>query len=94
MSQSYREDCNDAKAVRRGIVEPRPLRAAKKRTKGQVVVEYRYPSLPMARARSWSKFGAYPDLATAQQVIANKTRSGSSGAEFRIRPEEPKHGTA
>lgn len=78
----YREACNEAKAVRRGIVEPRPVsRAAKKRQAKPVVVEYRYPAF-MA---GWFKFGAYADVATAQAVIANKTRTRHS-AEYRIKP--------
>lgn len=73
-----------AKDARRGVVEQKPV-GGKKRQARPVIVEYRYPGFLLPWAREWSKFGSYADIATAQQVIANKTRTRSH-AEYRIRP--------
>jgi hypothetical protein len=82
----YRESSNQAKAVRRGIVEPRPIGGKKRQGKKTVVVEIRYPGLNLPFARDWHKFGAYEDRETAETVIANKTRGGNGRPEYRIKP--------
>lgn len=86
MTTSYREASNEAKAVRQGIVEARPIGGKKRQGKKDVVVELRYPGSSFKWAARWHKFGAYPDLATAQQVVDNKTRGKSGTTEYRIKP--------
>jgi hypothetical protein len=92
MSRSYREDCNDAKAVRRGIAEQRP--ASGKNGKARpVIVESRWLRDPFAILRSrpkreWRKYGAYRTEDEARTMIANATRKYGF-LEFRIRASLP-----
>jgi hypothetical protein len=87
----YREACNEAKAVRRGIVEQRPIRAkARSKQAKPHVVEYRFtnPVLRLMARTQWSVFGRYATPDVAQSVVDNKNRSAANsiGAEYRVRP--------
>lgn len=47
-------------------------------------VEYRYPDSGFPELRAWREYGSYPNTQTAQEVVANKTRSATT-AEYRIK---------
>ena len=95
MGQSYREDCNEAKAARQGIVDQRPVRPVSKKAK-PVVVEYRLSE----RARKnfagnfwselkmgdWHKWHAYRTVEEAQKAIDNDVRKNQGLWEFRLKP--------
>jgi hypothetical protein len=89
--QSYREDCNDAKAARQGIVEQRPLRIASKKSKPVIVQSRRHKrcALPQWMIEpKWRKWGSYRTAEEAQKVIDLQSRKHSDLWEFRIKPEE------
>lgn len=81
---AYRESSNAAKAVRRGIVEPRPV-GGKKRQDKPVIVESRWPGSPIKVWREWRKSASYADLATAEAAMANQQRKHPR-FEYRIKP--------
>jgi hypothetical protein len=87
----YRESSNAAKAVRRGIVQSRPV-GGKKRQAKDVIVESRYRAdapgifgLLFGADREWRKHAAYNSPAVAQQAIANLERK-YRWSEYRIKP--------
>lgn len=81
----YRESCIERQAVRRGIVEPRPV-GGKRRQDKPVVVECRYPVSGLPMLRGWWKFGSYATTEIAEQTMARQRRKHPS-AEYRIRPQ-------
>lgn len=83
--RSYREDCNHAKAARRGEIEQRPVGRRAKREK-PVIVEARHPNGPFKSWRTWRKWKAYGTVAEAETARDNLARKYAS-MEFRLRPE-------
>lgn len=85
---SYREDCNHAKAARAGIVEQRPVRPVAKKER-PVVVEYtRHPRCPLPVSlvsREWRKWGSYRTVEEAQRVVELQARKHSDLWEFRVK---------
>ena len=82
----YRESSNRAKAVRRGVVEPRPV-AGKKTQAKAIVVEWRWPDSPFKSFRKWSKRGAYATAEVAIRALDNFKRKHPRW-EFRIKPPQ------
>lgn len=88
MGVSYREQNNKAAAVRRGIVEPRPVsKRSKIKPPRTIVVEMRFLRPGRVFPRGWSKHGAYSSLGVAQQVVDQGNRKYAGGIEYRIRPD-------
>lgn len=89
--QSYREDCNDAKLARQGIVEQRPLVPKAKKDKRVVVQSRRHKRCVLPEwlvEPEWRKWGSYRTAEEAQKVVDLQTRKHSDLWEFRIKPEE------
>lgn len=92
MVQSYREDCNEAKLAREGIVEQRPIRQKSKKDK-PIVVEYRIQTkntpgwLLSFRNDKWHKWHSYRNREEAQTAIDNQIRKHSGLWEFRIKED-------
>lgn len=89
MSQSYREDCNEAKAKRAGIVEQRQVRSVSKKAK-PITVEYRRSPKQrddglFRRFTDWRKWSNYRTVGEAEKVIANQLRKYPDLWEFRIK---------
>lgn len=93
MAQSYREDCNQAKAARAGIVEQRPQPNRNKRAK-PVAVEYRLSEIARTQFRGnfwtifgteWSKWHSYRTQAEAEKAIADQQRKHPDLWEFRLK---------
>ena len=91
MVKSYREDCNDAKAARRGLVDQRPIGGRSKREK-PVIVEYRCTAEWANKApwskRDWRKFGAYRNKSEAEKVVTSQTRKDVGFREYRIKEDD------
>jgi hypothetical protein len=85
---SYRESCNEAKAVRAGIVEQRPIRPTSKKDK-PVIVECRRHlrcQLPESLvSKEWRKWNRYRTVEEAEKAMALQRRKLSDLWEFRIR---------
>lgn len=86
---NYREGCIRAKAVRAGIIDPRPLATPSKKAK-PVVLEARALDDYRCRDRAyggWRKWSAYASVAEAEQACSNLARKYARLWEFRVRPE-------
>lgn len=86
--QSYREDCNDAKAARQGIVDQRPLVPKAKKDRPVIVQSRRHKrcALPQSLVSlEWRKWGSYRTVEEAQKVIDLQSRKLSELWEFRIK---------
>lgn len=77
--RTYRQESNEARDSRSGVIEQKPLGRKNKRPR-PIIVEVRF------LYRGWQKWGSYRDLPTADAALANASRK--YGAEFRIRPIE------
>jgi hypothetical protein len=89
VTQTYREDCNEAKAARQGIVEQRPLAPKAKKDKPVIVQSRRHKRcvLPKWLAEpEWRKWGSYRTVEEAQKVIDLQSCKLSDLWEFRIKP--------
>jgi hypothetical protein len=90
MGQSYREDCNEAKAARQGIVEQRPARPVAKKEKPFMVEYRRHPRQAdcglFRRFTEWRKWGNYRTADEAQKVIDLQTRKHPTLWQFRLKP--------
>jgi hypothetical protein len=91
---SYREDCIEAKAVKAGIVEPRPLRGKNKSRPAPFVVEYRAVQqdrggvwMSAAFLFNWRKYGAYRTLEQAQTTMEQQARK-MPFYDFRLRANQ------
>lgn len=83
---SYREDCNKAKAVRRGVEEQRPNtpKVPKKKT---VRVDFRLKPRDLENLPTlskWSKWGMYRTADEAQTMIDRELKKNPHLWEFRI----------
>ena len=87
MSQSYRQDCNEAKAAREGVIEQRPVRGkAAYRGKRTVVVEYRTKSRTGYYVRDWTPwFRKYHTVKQAEEAVTTMNRHGGY-FEYRMPP--------
>lgn len=67
--------------------ENEKTRSFKKRRKKPYIVQYKLKgdNYSLFLYRSWTKFGAYETLETAQEVLRQK--SGDKYFEFRIKPD-------
>jgi hypothetical protein len=95
MVKSYREDCNEAKAAREGIIEQRPVSGKSKRPKS-IVVEYRM-SADWAQkfpawmgGHDWKKWKSYRAVAEAEKAMSDHMRK-SGLYEFRLADEAQGH---
>jgi hypothetical protein len=94
MGQSYREDCNEAKAARAGIVDQRPPPNRSRKAK-PIVVEYRLSEIARTTSKGnfwtifgteWSKWHSYRTTAEAEKAIADQQRKHPDLWEFRLKP--------
>jgi hypothetical protein len=89
MGQSYREDCNEAKAARQGIVDQKPVRVAAKKDR-PVIVEYRlspdsgWPD--WMHCREWRKWKSYRNVEEAERAMANMLRKHPTLWQYRLKP--------
>jgi hypothetical protein len=84
----YREQCIKAKAVRAGIIEPRPLATPSHKAK-TVILESRPLDGSFAYARrngEWRKWRAYASVREAEQARDNLARKYARLWEFRLKP--------
>jgi hypothetical protein len=91
MAQSYREDCNDAKAARRGLVEQRPVSTKSKKKAKPVLLEYRRDRdnkflRVLKWDRDWHRFNTYRTVEEAEKVMADQLRKHPGLWEFRVVP--------
>lgn len=78
MVRSYRDDCNQAKLAREGIVEQKPIGGKSKRAK-PIIVQYRTaPDCKLFPAwmhqKKWRKWGSYRTVEEAQKVVRDQLR--------------------
>ena len=87
MVQSYREDCNEVKAKRAGIIEQRPLSKPSKKDK-PIVLESRPLEGSFAfkrRGGEWRKWSSYRSVREAEQARDNLARKYARLWEFRVK---------
>ena len=86
----YRESCNYAKAVKAGIVDPRPVSGKSKRPTPVDLYVFSQFSWCKDNGR-WHRYGAFRDEETARTTAAQQARKyrfylrfriGKDGAEF------------
>lgn len=93
--KSYREDCIQAKEVKAGIREMRPV-GSKSKAPRPVIIEYtycedsRFAQLWNA-AGKWRKWKAYRNATEAQEALSTLNRKYEGFREFRLQEMREKH---